>query len=160
DTPLDQLTYEWSSSIGGTFTGNGPQVTWRAPGSTKTPDTPTLTLTVTEKYKSNGDLQTNTAAKTSTSTLRYNDSPIEITQIATQFLLDFGTFSMSPDQVVRNFSNSCSGKADELSQVRKNRRDFEIQSSTFSVTGLGINPATHTDGEVAGPCTFVNKTGS
>ena len=31
ETPVSQLTYEWSSSVGGTFSGSGASVTWTAP---------------------------------------------------------------------------------------------------------------------------------
>ena len=51
ETPVNQLTYEWSSSVGGTFGGNAASTTWTAPATLPgtTPVSATLTLTVTER---------------------------------------------------------------------------------------------------------------
>ncbi len=53
--------------------------------------------------------------------------------IAAQFYQDFGTYSVSAAQCVRNFSDSCSGKAEELRDIQdnRNRTDFRIVGSTL-----------------------------
>ena len=63
----------------------------------------------------------------------YNDSVAEISAIAAQFYQDFGTYSVSAAQCVRNFSDSCNGKAEELRDIQdnRNRTDFRIVGSTL-----------------------------
>ena len=52
---------------------------------------------------------------------------------AAQFYKDFGTYSVSATECVRNFSNSCSGKTEELRDIQdnRNRTDFRIVGSTL-----------------------------
>lgn len=135
ETPIDQLTYAWSASpAAGTFAGTGPTVRWRAPAGQRTPDTYTLTLTVTERYTSAGEPQQNTLS--SSATVRYNDSVAEIDAIAVQFYKDFGTVSVSASECVRNFSDTCRGKEVERAQIQANRdrRTAEIIGSTLNFT--------------------------
>jgi hypothetical protein len=133
ETPVEQLTYTWSTMpSGGVFTGTGARVRWRAPSGVTSPDTYRFVVTVTEQYTSQGQLQTNTVTSSSSGT-HYNDSVAEITGIAAQFYKDFGTYSVSAAECVRNFSNSCSGKAEELRDIQdnRNRTDFRIVGSTL-----------------------------
>jgi hypothetical protein len=133
ETPVEQLTYTWSTMpAGGAFTGTGSRVRWRAPSAATSPDTYQFVVTVSEQYTSQGQPQTNTVTSTSSGT-HYNDSVVEITGIAAQFYKDFGTYSVSAAECVRNFSNSCSGKAEELRDIRdnRNRTDFRIVGSTL-----------------------------
>ena len=134
ETALDQLTYAWSATpTGGTFTGSGPVVKWRAPKGQRTPDMYTLTLTVTENYTSAGLPQQNRVS--SSTSVRYNDSIAEVTALAVQFYNDFGTYDVSAAQCVRNFSDSCGkDKEEETAQIQANRdrRDYRIVGSTLS----------------------------
>jgi hypothetical protein len=133
ETPVEQLTYAWSSlPAGGVFTGNGARVRWRAPAGAPSPDTYRFMVTVSEQYMSQGRPQTNTVSSSSAGT-HYNDSVAEITAIAAQFYQDFGTYSVSAAQCVRNFSDSCSGKTEELRDIQdnRNRTDFRIVGSTL-----------------------------
>src|SRR5258708_7000154 len=51
--PLDQLAYAWSASpAGGSFSGSGDQVIWRAPREQNTPDVYTLSVLVTQRFPS------------------------------------------------------------------------------------------------------------
>lgn len=153
-TPVDQLTYEWSATpVNGTFTGTGAEVRWRAPHGQPTPGLYTLTLTVTENYTESGVAKQNTVR--STAQARYNDSYAEVSKLSVDFLHDFGTYTTSPEQCVRNFSDSCNGKAEELGQIRDNRINFQIQSATLGT------PAIRFDGDLSFanadvPCTFVS----
>ena len=153
-TPIDQLTYEWSAKpVNGTFTGSGPQVRWRAPHLQATPDTYTLTLTITEKYTQSGVAKQNQT--TGLAQVRYNDSYAEISKLSVDFLNDFATFTTSPEQCVRNFSDNCRGKADELSDIRNNRINFQIQSGKLGTPSILLNDAlTFANSDVA--CTFVS----
>ncbi len=161
ESTLDRLTYTWSAApqtgaFAGTTSVSGNQVstTWRPPKGQKTPDLYTITLTVSEPYTSAGQPRQNIVS--STTTVHYNDSPAETVALATQFIGDFGTFSTSPEQCVRNFSDmgACADEKDqELEQIRDNRENFHILSAAFRSTVATFN-ATLTSGAVEGPCTF------
>lgn len=154
ETALDQLTYVWAASpAAGTFSGNGPIVKWRAPKQQTTPDVYTFTLTITERFMSAGEARENKVVS-SPVMVRYNDSAAEVLDLAMQFYQDFGTFSVSPEQCVRNFSDNCSGKRDELSDIRNNRLTTHILSSTFTATSITFNGTPRITGTVRGPCTF------
>ena len=133
ETPVEQLTYTWSAMpAGGVFTGTGTRVRWRAPSGASSPDTYRFAVTVSEQYTSQGLPQTNTVTSSSVGT-HYNDSVAEITAVAAQFYKDFGTYGVSATECVRNFSNSCPGKAEEQQQIQdnRNRTDFRIVGSTL-----------------------------
>jgi hypothetical protein len=133
ETPVEQLAYTWSATpAGGVFTGTGARVRWRAPSGAGSPDTYRFVVTVSEQYTSQGLPQTNTVTSSSSGT-HYNDSVAEITGIAAQFYKDFGTYSVSATECVRNFSNSCSGKSEEFQDIQnnRNRTDFRIVGSTL-----------------------------
>lgn len=153
-TPVGQLTYEWSATpVNGAFTGTGAQVRWRAPHGQPTPGLYTLTLTVTENYTESGAAKTNKA--TSTVQVRYNDSYAEVSKLSVDFLNDFATYTTSPEQCVRNFSDNCRGKADELGDIKANRINFQIQSGRLGT------PAILFDGNLSFansdvPCAFVS----
>jgi hypothetical protein len=152
DTPLDLLQYEWSVAPSeGTFIGKGREVTWRAPRGAHTPDVYVFTLTVTDKYMAGTQ---STEQRTSASlAVHYNDSHEETAALGLAFLRDYANTSVPADQVVRNFSDSCPGKATELQEVQINRRDYQMLGGDFSValTGLYEN---RTVGEIVAPCTF------
>ena len=160
ETPIDELIYEWTSDKGtGTFIGTGRQVKWQAPHLQKTPDTYVLTLTVIERYSSGGETKENRAS--SSISVHYNDSYREIRDMSLTFLGDFSTYSVPPESCVRNFSDSCPGKAEELADIRANRRDLVIQSGTFSVSSITLDEG-RTNGTATLPCQFVsirNSTG-
>jgi hypothetical protein len=154
DTPLDQLTYEWSvAPAHGVFVGSGRQVVWKAPRGEPTPDVYVFSLTVTDRYMSGGAQRESKAS--SSLPVHYNDSHGETAGLGLAFLRDFANYSVSPEQVVRNFSDSCPGKLAELQVIQNNRRDYQILGGDFSValTGLYDN---RTVGEIIAPCTFRN----
>lgn len=153
ETPPEKLTYSWSGSpIGGTFTETGPgQATWHVPSKAATPTLNSLTLTVTETYMSAGTQKENRVS--SSVQVHYNDSVEENTTLALGFLTDFSTYSVSPEQCVRNFSDNCQGKEDELADVQRNRDLFHILGGTFSVSSVELN-SDKTKGAITAPCTF------
>jgi len=153
ETPVDQLTYEWSAKpVNGSFTGTGRQVKWKSPHLQNTPDVYTITLTVTENYAQNGQSQQN---KTSASVdVRYNDSYREMTTLGMRFLTKlFPDFSVSADQAVQDFSDNCSGKAAEHADVANNRLNFHILSGTYSISSIDLN-SDKTQGRTDGTCVF------
>jgi hypothetical protein len=139
ETPVSQLTYEWSASVGGTFTGTGASVTWTAPHTATTPANVTLTLIVTEKYGTSGINRV-----TGTTTVNLHDSVKEVSDLAYQFLQDFSD-QLPPDVVMRNFTATCPGTADELHDVLQHQQQvkvitYEIQTPTTTVPFAGICP--------------------
>jgi hypothetical protein len=157
ETPVDQLTYEWSAApSAGVFTGSGRTVTWRAPHLQTTPDLYTITVTVTEKFTEGGVAKEFKVA--STVPIHYNDSYRDVNRLATDFLVDkFGNYNVTPQQSVSNFSDSCPGKASELSDVQANRQFFQILSATFSGATVTFNRSM-TEGAVVGRCEFEDIT--
>ena len=132
DTPASQLTYEWRADAG-TFSGSGASVTWRAPVFVSTPGTVTITLTVRDGSPA-------TAAATSKPlSIRVHDSKKEVGDLATQFLTDFSNSTVAPEVVVRNFTDSCPGSRDELSDVEHNRRCYRIDSHDLGVPDVTVN---------------------
>lgn len=130
ETPVSQLEFEWSAD-GGTFTGSGPIVRWRAPDGVVVPLQIRINLKVTEIIAAMGAGATATAitqSVTASTTAWVHDSLKEIRAISDQFLIDFSTSSLSPAYVVRNFWDGCSGKAAELSDVQNNRDRYQINS--------------------------------
>ena len=155
ETPIDQLLYQWSATpANGEFIGTGRNVQWRAPRLQRTPDLYSLNLLVTETYTSAGRTAENKVLKSVA--IHYNDSPTEITRIGTRFLTElFPEFSVSPQAAVQDFSDSCRGKADELSDVTNNRINFHILSGTYTDVAVDLNGA-KTFADVSGLCTFID----
>ena len=153
ETPVDQLTYAWSATpTNGTFNGTGATVTWTPPSGVTTPDLYTITLTVTEHYTSAGQAQQNVVS--SSATVHYNDSKKESVDLASLFLQDFGTFTTSPAQCVRNFSdNIACQKGNEFTDITYNRANYHILSSTFTATSVTFDQPRQ-NGVVDGPCVF------
>jgi hypothetical protein len=154
ETAIDQLTFAWSSDVGGTFTGTGTKVTWTAPSDLpNTPRTATLTLVVTERFSTTDTLGLPTTGEnrvSTTSLVRVHNSPKEVGDLAVQFLVDFSR-QIDPVQVMRNFSTFCAEAAAELIEVRDNQRQYLITSYTV---GQPVTSVTF-----AGKCPFRNVTG-
>ena len=66
-------------------------------------------------------------------TTHVNDSPREITALATTFIDDFLHSERTPEFCVRNFSDSCAGKQDELRDIRDNRARFANNPAASSM---------------------------
>jgi hypothetical protein len=129
-------------------------VRWRAPHQQKSPDTYTVKLDVTERYTSGTQTLQNEVSKSID--LHYNDSPAEITRISMRFLTElFPDFNVSPPNAVQDFSDNCSGKRDELSDVTNNRINFHILSGTYTNVVVDLN-SDRTIAGVSGICTFID----
>lgn len=132
ETPVANLTYEYTTNGGGTITGTGPAVKWRAPQSGSTPLTATVTVTVIERYATvdgSGLPITNEHRVSRTSTISVHNSADEIAKMAQDFLIDFSK-QVSPNTILQNFRDQCpaasGGKAAELNDITDNQRDFTI----------------------------------
>ncbi len=136
ESPIAELTFNWSATTG-TFTGTGPQVTWKAPGSAVTPVDVTLSLEVVETYKSAGKIETNRV--TGSTTLSLHDSTNEVGTMAWKFLLDFSDSNKPVAEVMQNFEPTCYGTAEETVQVALNRQNFQIKSYTVGLPTTTVN---------------------
>jgi hypothetical protein len=155
ETTPAQLTYQWSATpSNGTFTGSGAQVRWRPPSTAPVPSEFTITLTVVESYFSGANTKENRVA-TSTD-VRYNELIVQ--GLVNQFLTDFGTFSKTPQECVRNFSDNCSGKSAELSDIAGNRArsGVQIESASFPPASVSLR-ASGVVADASAPCTFVDR---
>ena len=148
ETPGADLTYEWSSNAGGTFSGSGPSVKWRAPLSPPLiPINASLTLTVIERFASVDAAglpvtQENRVSKTIE--VSVHDSKSEIGAMARQFLLDFSDSSITDvSTILRNFTDdlpACrAAKNAEGSEIESNRQNYVITSSTVGNADVTIN---------------------
>jgi hypothetical protein len=109
-----QLAYRWQQSCGGTFTGTGPQVEWAAPATGTLPSVCTLEVTITDGPHVVGR----------SIAVRLHNSVAEVGALALEFLEEFANSLIPAETTVRNFSDSCPGKAAELKDVRTNRENY------------------------------------
>jgi len=126
DTPAAQLQYDWHA-CGGTVTGSGAQVDWKAPTGVSSP-TCTIELIVDDGSR----------IATGSVVVRLHNSLEEIGTLVHNFLNDFADSTVPADIAVRNFSNSCPGKADELKDVERNRRDYIHISHTYGGSTITV----------------------
>jgi hypothetical protein len=139
ETPVAQLQYIWTSTVG-TFTGSGASVTWQAPPQSQTPADVTLRLEIVERY---GPVTAPTSLEhrvSSTANVRLHDSITEVGDMARQFLLDFADPSIADVAVVmRNFEPGCYGTQDETEQVKMQRQQFRMVSSSVGPASVTVN---------------------
>ncbi len=139
ETPLNALTIEWSAlpSIG-TFSGTGASVQWTAPGSTSSPQTVVLMLTVIERYQqadSSGLPVQREHRVQRTVNVRVHDTVREVSDMAIDFLTLFSNSSLGPEAVLHNFSKTCDGGegyAAEYADVVESRATREILTHEIS----------------------------
>lgn len=153
DAGSGKITYDWSAD-GGTFSGTGASVKWTAPKGKSTPATYKLTVKVTQDYtvQTSTGPQTKTTSTTEHANVYVNDSPKEISDLVLQFLGRFSNINVSPETCVSTFSDNCRGKADELSDIQRNRATYsDIVAEHYSVDTISFNgDKTHAD--IEGPC--------
>lgn len=157
ETPVDQLTFEWAADAG-TFSSQGATVTWRAAADTATPANVTIRLTVREVYGTApaGGTRPEHRVTGTSNPIRLHNSPREIGELSMRFLNDFATSSVSADACVRDFSDSCRGKADELNEIRDNRIRYDIVSSSLRLRNVGVAQNRLT-GNSSVDCGFVSR---
>lgn len=141
ETPADALTYEWTAETG-TFEGSGRDLRWRAPAAFRTPADIRLNLTVIEKYDGVNDQGLPAPAEhrvNGSVVIALHDSEKELSDLGGEFLTEFSQQRLSPEAIVRNFTDSCRGKADELSDVQNNQRDLTIIDYTIGSPRVTIS---------------------
>jgi hypothetical protein len=126
EKPPAQLNYQWLA-CGGTFNGTGAQVQWAAPIGGP-PSTCRVELVVSDGSR----------VATGSVVVRLHNSAAEVGNLAREFLNEFADSTIDAATTVRNFSNSCPGKAAELKDVSDNRRDFIIKSHTYGSATVSV----------------------
>jgi hypothetical protein len=157
ETPIDQLTFAWKADAG-TFSGEGASVKWRAPKDIKTPADYASRVTVTEAYgtpDSSGARPQNVAIATAPP-IRVHNSPKELGDLSLQFLSDFANSSIPASVCVRDFTDSCKGKAEERSDIEANRIHFDILNYSLALRSVNVNP-TGLTANITVSCTFNSK---
>jgi hypothetical protein len=157
ETPLDQLTYEWKADVG-TFSGEGTTVKWRAPVDIRTPADYTITLTVTEMYGNPDALgvRPKNVSMATSPVIRVHNSPKELGDMSILFLSDFATSSTPTSTCLRNFSDSCPGKAEEKRDIDDNRTYLEILSSSLNLRSVTIGTS-RTTAKMSVACAFTSR---
>ena len=127
ESAATQLVYQWQA-CGGTFTGTGPQVEWTAPAIGTLPSICTIHVTVTDGPH----------VLTRSIAVRVHNSVAEVGALALEFLTEFADNLIPAATTVRNFSDSCPGKAAELKDVADVRRDYTINSHTYGAAKVTV----------------------
>jgi hypothetical protein len=160
ETPSGALDFRWTASAGD-ITGSGPRVTWRLAAGATTPQDVTITLEVVEHFAdytlAGAPTTSEHRVSRSAAPIRVHDSPAEIGKMALAFLVDyFGHSEVSPSACLVDFSDSCRGKAEELSDIEANRRTFVILDASARVDRISVD-AGMTYADVIAPCTFRDR---
>ena len=161
-TSPDQLDYQWSAQAGG-FDGSGATVRWHAPHAAGSVD---LTLTVVEKYQTtdgSGLPVSKENRTTKTVTVGVHESAGEVGDMANTFMLEFSQQNPGPSQILRNFSDACSGKKAENDDITNNQKNFVIQSyrldpATVTVSFSGTCKYTDHGTRSGDACAYVGAT--
>ncbi len=127
ETAPAQLVYQWRA-CDGTFTGTGPQVDWTAPAIGSLPSTCTIDVTVMDGPH----------VLTRSIVVRLHNSVAEISALALEFLEEFADNLIPAATTVRNFSDSCPGKASELKDVTFIRDTRFINSHVYGTTTASV----------------------
>lgn len=157
ETPVEQLVFEWKAEVG-TFTGEGPSVKWRVEKNTPTPTDYTITLTVTETYgttDASGVRPRNVVMATSPA-VRMHDSPRELAELSMRFLSDFANSAIPASTCIREFSDSCGGKAQEKEDIEANRIKFQILSSSLNVKNVRV-ASDRLSADMTVACSFTSR---
>jgi hypothetical protein len=142
ETPTSALAFEWTADAG-SFTGTGGSVRYQAP---RVAGPTTLRLKITERYMVPDAVGLPVARESTTFgtvVVDVHDSPKEISDMSRDFLLLFSQSSVAPETVVRNFQDGCGaggrGRQDELQQVRDNRANYLILSSSVGTPRVTVS---------------------
>jgi hypothetical protein len=157
ETPLDELRFDWSADAG-TFSGEGAVVKWRAPRDIKTPADYELRLKVTETYgsPSSAGVRPQNVTTGSVPVVRVHDSQKELGDLAMQFLNDFAQSGVPASTCVRDFSDSCRGKAEERGDIEANRLHFDILNSSLTLRSVSVS-SSGLSANVVVACSFTSR---
>jgi hypothetical protein len=138
ETPPEQLTYSWSAEAG-TFEGQGRTVRWKPPVDGPVPRDYIVSVTVTESYTASSGQAAQHRVSGSTPPIRVNDGVREMRQLTETFLNDFANQDATPEYCVRNFSDACRGKQEELEDIENVRELVEVVGSEYRIETIALN---------------------
>jgi len=100
---------------------------------------------------------------TKTVTVGVHDSAGEVADMANTFMLEFSQQNPGPSQILRNFSDACSGKKAENDDITNNQKNFVIQSyrldpATVTVSFSGTCKYTDHGTRSGDACAYVGAT--
>lgn len=127
ESAANQLGYEWRP-CDGRIAGTGPQVDWTAPTGGSLPSTCTIQVIVMDGQH----------VLTRSVVVRLHNSAVEVGALALEFLNEFADSTIPALTTVRNFSDSCPGKAEELKQVTENRNTRFINSHVYGMQNVTV----------------------
>jgi hypothetical protein len=156
ETPVAQLQFAWTVTAG-TVTGEGATVVWRTPKDNPTPADYTATLTVTETYGSaatGGSQQQSVSSQSPV--VRVHNSPRELGDLSVRFLSDFANSGIPPAVCLRDFSDSCHGKQEELGDITENRSHFVVLDSSLRLKSVRVR-ADNTHADMTVGCGFTSR---
>jgi len=159
ETAIDKLQFVWSSVPPGSFTGEGPSVTWRPSETMATPADPALTVTVVESYSgldAQGRIVTLEHRVSGSASVRVHNSEKELGDMGLAFLTKFADSSVSPEACVVDFFDGCPGKADEIGDIQRNREYYVILSHTLG-TPRFTSKRLYKDAEMRIACSFESR---
>jgi hypothetical protein len=122
------LTYQWHAACGGTFTGTGRQVEWTTPAAGTIATTCVVELIVSDGPR----------VVSGTLPVRLHNSAGEVRHLVLEFLTEFADSTIPAELTVRNFSNSCPGKAEELKDVTNSRATRIINSHNYGTPAVTV----------------------
>ena len=136
ETPLAQLTYQWTASAG-TISGTGAAATWQMPKGITSGVDVVITLTVVDTYDAvvnNVVVKQQFVVTKASAAFRVHDSVAEVKALATKFLVDlFGNSSVPPAACVVDFADVCAnlpeGKVNELEEIVRHRELVVLTNS-------------------------------
>lgn len=122
-----ELDYRWEA-CGGTFTGTGAQVEWTAPAIGTLPSLCTIQVTIADGPH----------AVVRSIAVRLHNSVEEMRSLVFEFLTEFADSTIPAETTVRNFSDSCRGKALELDDVARNRVSHTITAHEYGPIAVTV----------------------
>lgn len=158
ETAVDKLQFVWSAPSG-SFTGEGASVTWRPSETIATPADPVLTVTVVESYSgldAQGRIVPLEHRVSGSASVRVHNSEKELGDMGLSFLMKFADSSVSPEACVVDFSDGCSGKADEIRDIQRNREKYFILSHALG-TPRFTSVRLYKDADMRIACSFESR---
>jgi len=70
--------------------------------------------------------------------VRVHNSPKELGDLSLQFLGDFANSNISVSTCLRDFTDSCRGKAEERNDIEANRAHYEILNSSLTLRSVNV----------------------
>ena len=157
ETPVSQLQLTWTVP-GGVIVGQGATVTWHTPKDEPTPREYGITLTVTETYgtANAAGVRPQHVVTAQSPVVRVHNSPKELGDLSMAFLRDFANSSVPAEAAVRDFTDSCAGKADEFNDIKDNREDFDILGSSLNLRSVRV-ASNNLRGDMTVACSFTSR---